>query len=60
MYFVIPVKRTFKIKNNYLAFQAFGFERTWWWLFYRRNVRIKLDIYLFINIPWSISLLVDY
>ena len=32
---------------NYLAFQYFDIERTWWRLFQRRVVRTKLDIYGF-------------
>ena len=32
---------------NYLAFQSFDFERTWWRLFQKRVVRTKFDIYLF-------------
>ena len=34
---------------DYLAFQSFGFERTWWRLFQKRIVRTKFDIYVFIN-----------
>ena len=30
---------------NYLAFQSFDFVRTWWWLFQKRVVRTKFDIY---------------
>jgi hypothetical protein len=37
---------------NYLAFQSFEFERTWWSLFQKRVVRIKFDIYDF-NIEYS-------
>jgi len=33
---------------NYLAFQSFDFERTWWRLFQKRVVRTKYDIYVFI------------
>ena len=33
---------------NYFAFHLFDFERTWWMLFQKRIVRIKLDIYGFI------------
>ena len=33
---------------NYLAFQSFDFERTWW-LFQKRAVCIKLDIYVIYN-----------
>ena len=32
---------------NYLAFQPFNFERTWWRLFQKRVVRTKFDIYVF-------------
>ena len=34
---------------NYLAFQYFNFERTWWRLFHKRVVCIKFDIYVFIH-----------
>ena len=34
---------------NYLAFQSFDFERTWWRLIQTRVVRTKFDIYVFIN-----------
>jgi hypothetical protein len=34
---------------NYLAFQSFAFERTWWRLFLKRAVRTKCDIYVFIE-----------
>jgi hypothetical protein len=33
---------------NYLVFQPFGIERTWWWLFQKRVVGTKFYIYLFI------------
>jgi hypothetical protein len=33
---------------NYLTFQYLDFERTWWWLFQKRVVRTKLDIYILI------------
>ena len=33
---------------NQMAFQSFGFERTWWKLFQKRVVRTKFDIYVFI------------
>jgi len=33
---------------NYLAFQYFDIESTWWRLFQKRVVRTKLDIYVFI------------
>ena len=36
---------------NYLAFQSFDFERTWWRLFQKDVVRTKFDIYVFI--PYS-------
>ena len=32
---------------NYLAFQPFDFERTWWRLFQKRVVHTRLDIYVF-------------
>jgi hypothetical protein len=32
---------------NYLAFQYFDFERTWWRLFQKRVVCTKSDIYVF-------------
>ena len=41
---------------NYLAFQSFDFEFTWWWLFQKRVVRIKFDIYVFITILDTSSL----
>jgi hypothetical protein len=31
---------------NYLAFQFFDFERTWWRLFQKRIVRTKFDIFI--------------
>jgi hypothetical protein len=34
---------------NYLAFQSFDFERTWWRSFQKRFVRTKFDIYVFIT-----------
>jgi hypothetical protein len=34
---------------NYLAFQSFDIDRTWWWLFQKRVVRTKFDIYVFIK-----------
>ena len=33
---------------NDLAFQSFDFERTWWRLLWKRVVRTKFDIYVFI------------
>jgi len=30
---------------NYLAFQTFDFEHTWWRLFQKRVVRTKFEIY---------------
>ena len=33
---------------NYLAFQSFDLEITWWRLFQKRVMRTKLDIYVFI------------
>ena len=38
--------KTFK---NYLVFQTFDFERTWWRLFQKRVVRTKYDIYVYIK-----------
>jgi hypothetical protein len=35
---------------NYLVFQPFGCECTWWRLIQKRNVRTKLDIYVYIII----------
>ena len=35
---------------DYLAFQYFDFESTWWSLFQKRVMRTKLDIYVFIII----------
>jgi hypothetical protein len=39
------------LKNilNYLTFQPFDFERTWWRLFQKRVVHTKFDIYFFIS-----------
>jgi hypothetical protein len=37
---------------NYLAFQSFDFERTWWRLFQKRDVRTKFDIYVFFFIDY--------
>ena len=37
---------------NYLAFQSFDFECTWWRLFHKRVVCTKLDIYVFIITNW--------
>jgi len=34
---------------NYLAFQSFDIERTWWRLFQERVMRTKFDIYVFIH-----------
>ena len=31
---------------NYLSFQSFDFESTWWWLFQKRVVRTEFDIYV--------------
>ena len=33
---------------NHLSFQSFVFELTWWRLFWKRIVRTKFDIYVFI------------
>jgi hypothetical protein len=33
---------------NYLVFESFDFERTWWGLIRRRVVRTKFAIYIFI------------
>jgi hypothetical protein len=35
---------------NYLAFQSFDFDRTWWKLFQKRVVRTKFDIYVLLSI----------
>jgi hypothetical protein len=35
---------------NYLAFQSFDFERTWWRLVQKRVVRTTFDIYIFISL----------
>ena len=40
---------------NYLSFQPFDFEHTWWRLFQKRVVRIQFDIYVFIAKDDSIS-----
>jgi hypothetical protein len=34
---------------NYMAFQSFDFERTWWRLFQKYVVGIKFDIYFFVS-----------
>ena len=50
-YFSCPVKPFGVIASkalNYLAFQYIDFERTWWWLFKKRDVRTQLDIYVYI------------
>ena len=39
----------FYCSQNYLAFQSFDFERTWWRLFQKRIVRTKFYIYVFIT-----------
>ena len=41
------------------GFPIFRFERTWWRLFQKRVMCTKFDIYVFITITESISLLVD-
>ena len=33
---------------NYLVFESFDFERTWWELFRKHVVRTKFAIYIFI------------
>jgi hypothetical protein len=38
---------------NYLVFQPFDFERTWWRLYQARLVRTKLDIYFFIETMYA-------
>jgi hypothetical protein len=35
---------------HYLASKSFEFERAWWRLFQKRDVRIKLNIYVFITL----------
>jgi hypothetical protein len=37
-----------QISLNYFTFKSFDFEPTWWWLFQKRAVRTKFDIYVFI------------
>ena len=32
---------------DYLLFQSFDFERTWWWLFQKRVVHTKFDSHVF-------------
>jgi hypothetical protein len=39
---------------NYLAFQSFDFECTWWRLFQGRVVRTKFDIYFFMVWIWHV------
>ena len=31
---------------HYLAFKSFDYERSWWQLFQKHVVRIKLDVYV--------------
>jgi hypothetical protein len=38
-----------KQTSNYLSYQSFAFERTWWRLFQKHVMRIKVDIYIFID-----------
>jgi hypothetical protein len=45
---------------NYFAFKSFIFERTWWKVFQKRVMRIKLDIYVFINILRARSMVVGF
>jgi len=47
-------------RRSYLTFHSFDFGRTWWWLFQKRGVCTKLEIYVFITITGSIPLLVYY
>jgi len=35
---------------NYLTFQPFDFEFTWWRLFQKHVVRIKFDIYVLLDV----------
>jgi hypothetical protein len=35
---------------NYMTFQSFDFEDTWWRIFQKRVMRTKFDIYVFIFI----------
>ena len=35
---------------NYLAFQSFDFERTWWRLFQKRVERTRFDMYVFMSV----------
>jgi hypothetical protein len=45
---------------DYLAFQSFDVERTWWRLFQKRVVRTKFDIYLFIFIMLYVAILIRF
>jgi hypothetical protein len=42
---------------NFLAFQYFDFERTWWRLFQKRAVGTKFDIYVCITFQLKLKLL---
>jgi hypothetical protein len=49
---------------NYLAFQSFDFEHTWWRLFQKCVVHIKFDICVFISFSnsrpqWSLVFIID-
>ena len=43
-----PLVLLLPITLNYLAFQSFDFQCTWWRLFQKRVMRTKFDIYVFI------------
>jgi hypothetical protein len=51
-----PLVSCFKPLLNYLAFQYFDIELTWWWLFQKRVVCTKLDIYFFISIIFMMKI----
>jgi hypothetical protein len=47
---MVPVIEVFVLLSrvsNYLTFQSFGYDRTWWCFFQKRVMRINFDIYVF-------------
>jgi len=52
-YYCYPVWFTsYQRLFNYLAFQLFDYERTWWRLFQKRVMRTKFDIYIFVPLDF--------
>ena len=48
--FSYPIFSFIALKTlNYLTFQSFDFECTWWRLFQKHVVRIKFDIYVLLD-----------